>query len=188
MKTIKNTLVIVFAFALVSFTTSTIKKDVKVKDSKITWTGHKLTGKHEGTIGLKEGTLSFEGKKLTSANFIIDMTSINTTDLSGENKANLDGHLKSPAFFDVKNHPTASFKTTSVKGKDGNYEVTGEMTIKGIANTISFTMEVGEKAATAKLKVNRAKHNVKYGSASFFDNLKDKVISDDFDLNVELTF
>ena len=149
MKTIKNTLVIVFAFALVSFTTSIIKKDVKVKDSKITWTGHKLTGKHEGTIGLKQGTLSFEGEKLVSANFTIDMTSINTTDMDGENKANLDGHLKSPEFFDVKNHPTASFKTTSVKGKDGKYDVTGEMTIKGLTSTISFKMEVGDKNATA---------------------------------------
>jgi len=190
MKTIKNTLVIALALTLVSFTTSLIKKDVKVTDSTITWTGHKLTGKHEGTINLKEGTLTFDAKKLIAANFIIDMTSINTTDLKGEGKTNLDGHLKSDDFFNVKEFPTATFKTTeiSLKEKSGSYDVTGDMTIKGITNPVTFTMHVTEHSATAKLKVNRAKHKVKYGSSSFYDNLKDKVISDEFDLDIKLSF
>jgi polyisoprenoid-binding protein YceI len=190
MKTIKNTLVIALALTLVSFTTSLINKEVKVKDSTITWTGHKLTGKHEGTINLKEGTLTFDAKKLVAANFTIDMTTINTTDLKGESKGNLDGHLKSPEFFNVTEFPTATFKTTSIslKGKSGSYEITGDMTIKGITNPITFNMDVTEHSATAKLKVNRAKHKVKYGSSSFYDDLKDKVISDEFDLDINLSF
>ncbi|WP_452596930.1 YceI family protein [Pontimicrobium sp. MEBiC01747] len=190
MKTIKNTLVIALALTLVSFTTGLVNKEVKVKNSTITWTGHKLTGKHEGTINLKEGTLTLDAKKLVAANFTIDMTSINTTDLEGEQKANLDGHLKSADFFNVSEYPTATFKTTAVslKGKEGNYTVTGDMTIKGITHPITFNMNVTEHTATAKLKVNRAKYKVKYGSSSFYDNLKDKVISDEFDLDIKLSF
>ena len=49
-------------------------------------------------------------------------------------------------------------------------------------------MSVYGNKATANLKVDRTKYDVKYGSSSFFDGLKDKAIYDDFDLNVDLVF
>ena len=49
-------------------------------------------------------------------------------------------------------------------------------------------MQVSEDSATAKLKIDRTKFDIKYGSASFFDGLKDRAIYDEFDLNVNLKF
>jgi polyisoprenoid-binding protein YceI len=66
------------------------------------------------------------------------------------------------------------------------YNVTGDLTIKGITNPISFKSNITKDLATAKIIVDRSKYDVRYGSNSFFDNLGDKAIYDDFELNVEL--
>ena len=49
-------------------------------------------------------------------------------------------------------------------------------------------MNVKANTATANLVVDRTKYDIKYGSGSFFDNLGDKAISDNFDLTVSLQF
>ena len=49
-------------------------------------------------------------------------------------------------------------------------------------------MQVLENSAIADLKIDRTKYDIKYGSASFFDDLKDRAIYDEFDLNVNLSF
>ena len=187
MKTIKNTLVIVFALALVSFASIT-NKEVNVKESKITWKGYKVTGQHEGDIKLKEGTLTFNDKILTGGSFVMDMTTINTTDIQGEYKGKLDGHLKSADFFGTEAHPTATLKITKAKSHGNHYMVTADLTIKNITNTVKFDMTVTENSATAMVKIDRTKFDIKYGSASFFDDLKDRAISNEFDLNVNLMF
>ena len=183
----KPALILVMALGLVSFTNPEVK-EVKVKDSKITWVGHKVTGEHTGTINLKEGTLIFDGNILTGGSFVMDMTSINTTDLSGGMKGKLDGHLKSADFFGVDKHPTASLVFTDVKKTDDAYAVTADLTIKGITHPVNFNLNMdGDKAMTA-FKVDRTKYNITYKSNSFFDGLKDKAIYDEFDLSVTLMF
>ena len=82
-KNLKIATVFVLAVSFMSFTALT-EKTVNVKDSKVTWKGYKVTGEHEGTINLKSGTLMFDGDNLTGGKFVMDMTSINTTDLEGE--------------------------------------------------------------------------------------------------------
>jgi polyisoprenoid-binding protein YceI len=154
----------------------------------VKWTGYKVTGQHEGTISLKKGTLMFDGKTLTGGKFVMDMTTINTTDIEGDYKAKLDGHLKSNDFFGVKKYNTASLEFISVKGNGTNYNVKGVLIIKDIKDQIEFKMQVSENSATAKLKIDRTKFDIKYGSASFFDGLKDRAIYDEFDLNVNLKF
>ena len=141
------------------------------------------------SISLKEGVLIFKKGKLAGGKFIMDMTTINTTDLDGGMKNKLDGHLKSDDFFGTENFPTAGlvFKTIATKDKN-NYTVTADLTIKGITNQITFDINVNGSSATTKLVINRAKYDIKYGSGSFFDNLGDKTIYDDFDLDVKLTF
>ena len=117
------------------------------------------------------------------------MTTINTTDLEGKMKGNLDGHLKSDDFFGVANFPTASLKITKVTPNGKNsYNVEGDLTINGKTNKQMFTMSIYGNKATANLKVDRTKYDVRYGSTSFFDGLKDKAIYDEFDLNVDLVF
>lgn len=51
-----------------------------------------------------------------------------------------DGHLKSPDFFDAANHPKLRFVSTSVTKKDDNYEVTGDLTIRGVTRAVKLNV------------------------------------------------
>ena len=95
------------AFTLQSFTSS---DNVKVKNSSIEWKGEKVVGSHEGTIALKSSELIFKNNTLKGGSFVIDMTTIACTDLTGEYKGKLEGHLKSDDFFSVSNFPTSKFQ------------------------------------------------------------------------------
>lgn len=165
------------------------KKDVKVSESTVTWKAYKVTGSHTGTVDLKSGALMFEDGKLSGGEFEVDMTSLVSTDLEGEYKGKLEGHLKSDDFFGVEKFPTSSivFKNIKATGKN-SYEVTGDLTVKGITKPVTFDVSVYGSKATATLKVDRAQYDVKYGSGSFFDDLGDKTIYDEFDLVVDLEF
>ena len=189
--TLKNTAVIaLITFFTLSFTTITSdKKEIKIEDSKLVWKGYKVTGSHEGTIKFNSGALIFEDEVLTGGEFGIDMTSILVTDLEGEYKGKLEGHLKSDDFFGVEKHPTANlvFKKVKPAGKNA-YDVTGDLTIKGKTHSVSFSISVYGSKATASLKIDRTKFDVRYGSTSFFDDLKDKAIYDEFDLVADLVF
>jgi len=189
--TIKNfAIVALVTFTAFSFTTiEENKKEIKTDKSEVVWKGYKVTGSHEGTIAIQSGSLTFEDEKLTGGEIVINMTTINTTDLEGEYKGKLDGHLKSDDFFGVANYPTATlvFKDVTASGKNA-YAVSGELTIKGKTNPVTFTISIYGSKATASLKVDRTEYGVRYGSASFFDGLKDKAIYDEFDLVADLEF
>jgi polyisoprenoid-binding protein YceI len=78
---------------------------------------------------------------------------------------------------------------TSVKatGKS-TYEVQGNIEIKGKTEPITFNLSANGNKATASLKIDRSKFDVRYGSTSFFDGLKDKAIYDEFDIVADLEF
>jgi len=165
------------------------KKVINTEASTITWKAYKVTGSHEGIINLASGNLDFNGSVLTGGAFVVDMTTINTTDLEGEYKQKLDGHLHSDDFFGTATHKTASLEITSVKASGKNaYNATANLTIKNITKEVNFTISVYGSKATANLKVDRSQFDVRYGSGSFFDNLGDKTIYDEFDLVVDLQF
>ena len=180
---IKNiaTLVIV-AFITFSFTTiDSDKKEIKLDSSKVVWKGYKVTGSHVGIISIKSGHLNFDKDILTGGNFEIDMSTIIVTDL--------EGHLKSDDFFGVIKFPSASLNFTKVESTGKNsYKVTGDMTIKEKTESISFNLSVYGNKANASLKIDRTKFDVRYGSTSFFDGLKDKAIYDEFELVADLEF
>ena len=165
------------------------KKEVKTNESKVAWKAYKVTGSHYGTVALKSGTLMFDGDQLTGGEFAVDMTTLAVTDLEGDSRQKLEGHLKSDDFFSVDNSPNSTLVFTNVKSTGKNsYEVTGDLTIKGITKPVTFDVSVYGSKATATLKVDRTLSEVKYGSGSFFDNLGDKTIYDEFDLVVDLEF
>lgn len=165
------------------------KKAVKASESRVTWKAYKVTGAHVGTVALKEGALEFEGDKLTGGEFVVDMTTLVSTDLQGEYKGKLEGHLKSDDFFGTATHTSSKLVFTDVKASGKNsYKVTGDLTIKGITKPVTFDVSIYGSKATATLKVDRANYDIKYGSGSFFDNLGDKAIYDEFDLVVDLEF
>lgn len=180
-------MVAIFAFASFAFT-ALVNKDVKIKESTINWKGYKVTGEHYGTIDLKEGMLTFEADNLVGGNVVIDMASIKVTDMEGEYADKLTGHLKADDFFGTEKFPTATLKFTKVSGHEAHYHVTADLTIKGITAPVSFDLNVSENSASTKLKIDRTKYGIKYGSASFFDNLKDKAILDEFDVDVAIKF
>lgn len=170
----------------------TYKADVT--SSEILWKGYKVTGQHSGIIQLQSGTVFFEDDVLAGGEFVVDMTTLKDLDLTDTSYATkLEGHLKSDDFFGVETYPTARLVMTNVvpDGTHGDYQITGNLTIKDITHPISFVAHVTEQngniTATADLQIDRSKYNVRYGSGSFFDNLGDKVIYDNFDLNITLS-
>lgn len=164
---------------------------VNTTASTIAWTAKKVTGKHNGTVTIKEGHLKINHGVLAGGSFVIDMTSITVTDLQGGGKAKLEGHLKSDDFFGVETFPTATLVITDVKAKgDGNYDIKADLTIKGITNPVEFSAIVKPEGnaikATADIKVDRTLYDVRYGSGKFFNDLEDNMIYDEFELAVSL--
>lgn len=158
----------------------------------ITWTGTKVVGEsHVGTISVKENNLTFEEGKLTGGSIVVDMTSINDTDLEGEWKTKLEGHLKSDDFFSTETYPTSTLAIKSVEADTtGGYTVVADLTIK--ATTLEETFAVsseakeGTTAYTAALEIDRTKYDVKYNSTNFFKDLGDKAINDIIKLDVAI--
>lgn len=189
-KKMKTKLLSLIAVLCVSLMVSAMTEPIPVKpsDSKIAWKGYKVTGSHEGVITLKSGNLSFDEKVLTGGSFTIDMKTIFCTDLKGESKGKLEGHLKSDDFFAVEKFPEATLVFTSVKGTGSYYDIVADLTVKGNTKSIQFNMTVTEDKAYARLRLDRSEFDVKYGSNSFFENLADRAIYDDFDLDVMLSF
>jgi polyisoprenoid-binding protein YceI len=180
------------AIASMSFTAKTTDYTVDKQASKIGWVGRKVTGEHSGNINVTEGKISVDGKAIKGGKFIIDMNSMTNTDITDETyKQKLVGHLKSDDFFSTAKHPTATFvlKNATAKGEN-QYNLKGDLTIKGITKEVEFPATVNIAAdkitAKAKILVDRTKYDIKYGSGSFFDNLGDKAIDDNFELNVDL--
>jgi polyisoprenoid-binding protein YceI len=187
----KNLKTIAIAFLLTfSATISAQNKKIDAKTSTISWVGKKVTGQHSGTIGIKDGTLVFKKNKLKGGTITVDMASILVTDLqTGKGKEDLEGHLKADDFFGTAKFATAKidFKLIADNG-DGKYTVTADLTIKDVTKPVKFDIVVKGKTATTTLKIDRTKYGIKYGSGSFFENLGDKTISDEFELNVTLKF
>lgn len=172
-----------------AYTSNPVLKSVNVKESKIEWKGYKVTGSHTGTISVKSGNFEFDNNgSLTGGNFVIDMSTIEVTDLKGGGAVKLKGHLTSADFFGVENYPEATFEITKVisRGTPGQYKIIGDMTIKNITKEIKFNAEIDESKATANIVLDRSEFDIRYGSGSFFDNLGDKTIYDDFNLSISL--
>ncbi len=171
--------------------------NVDAAKSQLTWNGKKVTGEHTGTINLGAGQLLVSGNKVTGGSVDIDMTSIKNTDLTdAEYNGKLIGHLKSDDFFSVEKNPKATFKITSLtpikgaKAGQPNHTVKGNLTIKGITNAITFPATVAVNNGTASAKgvaiLDRTKWDIRYGSKSFFANIGDKAINDDFTLDFNI--
>lgn len=187
---LKTSLILFVGLLIASFTSLKVeKKAVDTSKSTIEWLGTKVTGKHNGTIKLKSGSLHFEHKKLVGGEFVVDMATIICTDLQGDSKGKLERHLKSDDFFGVATFPEAHFKTTKVTAVSPNkYLLTGNLTIKGKTLEHSFTLDFENNKANGTIIIDRSKFDIKYGSGSFFDNLGDKAIHDNFELKVMLIF
>jgi len=181
----------------VAATDSAVDYEVDTEMSVINWMGEKPTGTHTGTIKLSNGTLAVNNEMIEAGKFNIDMNSIENQDLEGEAKANLESHLKGTVegkegdFFNVNKYPDATFELTGVTTENGKTMVNGNLTMKEKTNNISFPAAVtfaGDNMTlkSEKFMIDRTKWDVNYGSKSLFDNLGDKFISDNIELQIEL--
>lgn len=161
--------------------------------SKLEWEGKKVSGAHQGTVGLKSGNVNIEEGILKGGEVTVDLSQLTITDLQGEWADKLSTHLKSDDFFSVDKHPEVTFKINSVKSLgDGKYAVTGPLTIKGKSANQTFNVAVKDNKSTVSvvgdLAVDRTTYDIRYGSGKFFDpkTLGDKMIDDKFTLKLNL--
>jgi len=160
--------------------------------SNVTWNGKKVTGEHNGTIKIANGAIQVDKNQVMGGTIEMDMNSIVDLDIKDqEYNQKLIGHLKSEDFFSVEKHPRATFKITSVTPIKGaaagapNYTIAGNLTIKGITNPVTFPAEItvngnSVAAKSEAVTLDRTKWDIRYGSKSFFANIGDKAIMDDF--------
>lgn len=173
----------------------TVSGDFKAIPEKTTinWKATKVTGEHSGIVKLKSGVFHIKEGKLKAGTVEINMMTIEDTDMQpGEYKTKLENHLKSDDFFSVEKHPVAKFEFMKAEFvKDKNYNITGNLTIKGITNEVSFPAivditEAKMEGMAAVITIDRTKWDIRYGSGKFFEGLGDKMIHDEFKLNVKV--
>ena len=164
---------------------------VNTENSTVKWKGSKISSSHEGTVNILKGNLNIDHGTLVAGQFSIDMQSLATTDMSEEYNKKLDGHLKNEDFFNVSEFPTASITiTNAVRGSGNSYKVVADLTIKGITHPITFAADVNVNGknflATAKIKIDRTKWDIKYNSGNYFKDLGDKLILDEIEFDIFL--
>jgi len=167
---------------------------VDIKRSQIEWIGRKITGEHYGTLRLKEGWVTMNDSALIGGKFIFDMTSIKNTDIESPDwSLKLDNHLKSSDFFNVDSFPKAilEIKKNNSMSEENNlgstYLVSADLTIRGITHGISLPYQLQQSDSTLSaiggVDVDRTLYNIKYNSGTYFFDLGDKIIYDNFTIN-----
>jgi len=166
---------------------------VDVAESVIEWEGAKLAYGHNGTISLSSGTLTLDAGQITGGEFVIDMNSIVNLDIEDpEKNKQFVGHMKSADFFETETYPSARFVITGVTGGQGSsQQITGNLTMKDTTRSISFNTDVMMEgntlsATTPQFVIDRSEWNVRFGSKSFFNDLKDDFIKDEIGLVIRL--
>jgi len=178
---------------------ASVKYSVDTLTSVITWKGTKPTGSHTGTITLSNGNIFVKDSLAETGKFILNMTSITVTDskTTGKDKVNLENHLKGIGsgnedhFFNTVKFPTGNFEITAIIKGSVKDTIQGNLTLKGITKNIAFpaTIAVNDSLVTLNsdnFKINRTLWNINYNSKSAIDNLGDKYIDDDIELNVKV--
>ena len=170
------------------------KKTYKIQNklSSVEWIGQKITGSHEGTIMIQRGAIMVEDGKIVEGAIAIDMNSISVTDIENEKqRAKLKGHLTSDDFFGVEKYPVSRFIVVNAEPIDEEqYQITGKLEIKGIQEGIQFPaivkIEGNNMVVVGEVEIDRTKFGIKYGSGSFFDDLGDRAIYDNFKIKFKI--
>ncbi len=165
----------------------TAEMTVDTEASKVEWSGT-LVGvyTHTGTLAITDGAFTVENGVVTGGSFTADLTTMTATDDNYDPEEDktpekLIGHLASPDFFDVENHPTATFVITGTT-EDG--KVKGNLTVRGTTNEEvleSVNVDAENGTATAALTFDRQKYGVAWNHP-----VKDMVLKNEVKLNVNV--
>lgn len=161
----------------------------KVKP-KVTWAAQKLTGEgHNGTLHIEAGKFKVQDGVIAEGSVVFDMSRMEVSDLTGDSKESLEGHLRSGDFFNVEEHPKAFLEVTSVTQDDSGSSLETTLTMNGVAEDYTIPVVLvpasipgtGDGLAVqGKFMLDRTKHNIVYRSQTFDDKLdwfiKDEVI------------
>ncbi|MEO0472946.1 MAG: YceI family protein, partial [Bacteroidota bacterium] len=168
---------------------------VDLASSQVEWLGTKPGGdSHQGNISIKSGYLLVLDNMIAGGEFVLDMTSIAVTDLSGGKKTDLEGHLKTGDFFEVETYPEATFTitNTSENDQDSAYStlITGNLAMKDSLKAIEIPAQVVVadgvlKAETPQFTIDRTQWGVMYRSG-IIGTVKDKLINDQVGLRIQL--
>lgn len=198
-----KTAILLTLISLVACTNHSYSQTMDVsRDSRIEWTGRPLVGTgHHGTIKIVSGFISLsdsELDKFDKGKIIIDMNSIQNTDMpEADGGADLVSHLKSDDFFAVAKYPQAIFEITSMTPlfpfiNIQKYNVTGNLTIKGVTRVITFpaTLKDTDKGLQfdGTLTIDRTKWNINYKSKSLISTVKDGIIEDEISISFKILF
>ena len=169
---------------------------VNIENSNINWIGRKVTGEHSGTLNLSKGWVVMEQDLVIGGKFIFDMTSIKNTDIeSPEWKEKLEKHLMAEDFFFVDSFPNAileiKYHHQIIDDKTGQTnQIIADLTIRGITHEINFPINISHTKsnfyAEGSIDINRTLFNIKYNSGTFFEELGDRMIYDDFTVQFSL--
>lgn len=169
---------------------------VDVAASTFKWHAKKVTGAHSGTVNFGSGTISFLNNLLAKAVIIMDMKTIEVTDLTGEYHDKLVNHLKGEDFFSVQKYNTAVLTVKSASPIAGaaagseNYTIVADLTIKGITKEVLFSAMISVNAkqviVNADFDIDRTDFDIRYSSGKFFEGLGDKAIMDKFNIKVRV--
>ena len=156
----------------------------------INWTAKKISGSgHSGIIPATKGKFKVEAGIITKGLVTFNMNGFEATDIDGDSKENFDSHLKNEDFFDVDKFPeaTLTFNSSSIN-KEGTKTLSCTLDMHGIAVDYDIPFKLKEQKLpeggmgyniSGEFFMDRTKHELTYGSGSFFDNLGDKAINDD---------
>lgn len=173
----------------------TASYEVSSEESLLLWEAKKtllVNYRDAGVLSVKEGTVAVEDGDVVGATIVFDMTSIEGQDTSNTNVGvdRLTGHLMSDDFFNVEMYPEATLVVTDVQQEGDAYVVTGDLTLLDVTESITFPAEIftveGDLVVEALVTVDRTAYGITFGSGSFFEDLGDNVIDDEFTVQVRL--
>ncbi|MEM9327787.1 MAG: YceI family protein [Bacteroidota bacterium] len=150
----------------------------------INWRGYSEVGDfaQEGTIDIKSSSIVLDVNGRISGEIVINMKSIYHED------KRLNSHLKKEDFFDVKKFPTATFKFA----QNDSGAVSGELLMKGATGTLTFTPTIKTEqeliSVDGDLEIDRTKYGIKYNSSSYFQDLGNYAIKNNFDISFQLKY
>ena len=173
--------------------------NVDVAGSIVRWTGRNLFNHHHGTVQLLDGQMTLSQGQLETARFTVNMNSVVCEDLADASlNATLVAHLRSDDFFDVDNHPTATFVATGVEpivaASPGtpNFRLSGNFTLRGITRPLHFPVLIAASDDGARitgqgvLELDRTAFGCQYGSGKLFRFLGKHLVNDHVQLHVKL--
>lgn len=157
---------------------------VTADNSKVEFTGSKVTGKHDGGFRSFRGAIDLVGDKTESSRVLveIDMASV-YSDADGLTK-----HLQTGDFFEVEKFPKATFTSTKIildesKGPN-NYTVTGDLGLRGVKKAVTFpaviTVKPEEVTVSSEFSINRKDFGIVYAGKA------DDLIRDDVVIKLDL--